>query len=157
MDSETCLCGACIQNWFSYGTQRVDNWLRDGHQLCACPWPCPILCFFQQLGWRHKRHVIYSSESNCEHVPMLRVVTFWFLISSAILQGMYYHHFHFRSQNSVGLMWISHPSWFPSLWRYKADDGEINTGCLAQDSKSLYYLHTWAQTNSLHRGYNIKQ
>ena len=96
MDSETCLCGARIQNQFSYGTQRVDNWLRDSHQLWACPRPCPILCFFQQLGWRRKRHVIDSAESSCEHAPMLRVVPAWFLIPSAILQGTNYHHFHFR-------------------------------------------------------------
>ena len=157
MDSEPCLGGAYIWSLFSYRTQRVDHWLRDGHRWWACPRPCPILCFFQQLGWRHKRHVVDSVGSNCEHAPVLIMVLAWFFILTTILQGTYYRHFHFRSQNSVGLTWISHPSWLPSLWRCKAEDGVINTGRWDEDSKSLYYLNKWAQTDNLHWEYNTKQ
>lgn len=157
MDSEPCLGGAYIWSWFSYRTQRVDHWLRDGHQWWACPRPPPVLCFFQQLGWRHKRHVVDSAESNSEHAPALSTVLAWFFILTTISQGAYYHHFHFTSQNSVGLTWISHPRWLPSLWRCRVEDGVINTGRWDEDSKSLYYLNKWAQTDNLHWGYNTKQ
>lgn len=50
MDSETCFCGACIQNQFSYGTQRVDNWLRDVTSCGLAPRPVPSCASFNNLG-----------------------------------------------------------------------------------------------------------
>ena len=157
MDLDFCLCGAHIWSWFSYGTQRVGNCLRDHHQEWACAHLCPAPSFFQQLGWRYKSPVMGSVERNGEHAGVLSMVLTWFLNLIMILQGMYYHHFHFRSQNSVGLTWISHPSWRPSLWRCKAEDGMTTTGGWGEDSKSFNYLNKWTPTISLHWGHNVKR